>query len=354
MIGRVRSAALGVALALGLMLALGGTGCLMPRYLGQAVHGQFDMLRRARPIDEVIRDPETPARTKVLLAEIDGIREFAGRMGLSTGKNYRNYVEVGPRATVWFVGAAHQLSFKPLRWCFPVAGCFTGLGWFDEEDAVEHRDQLRRKGFDAMARPAGAYSTGGWFHDPITSSMLDDGANAFAELANVVIHESVHATVFVPDQPFFNEGLAEYVGDAMTEVWLVERFGAGAPEIAAWTELQAWRRTRLGRMFAAYQELDAVYKSTRSDADKLAAKTEIIDRLVDELGMWTRPNNASLVELRVYKASTDAFAAVHAACGGDLTRMVKVAGTLTRGDFAKRVADDLGPVLTRLAERCRA
>jgi len=341
-------------LALAVTAAIGASACLMPRYLAQAVHGQLDLLRRARPIDEVIADPETPARTRVLLGEIAGIREFAGRLGLRTGKNYRTYVEVPAEATVWFVGAASPLAFKPLRWCFPVAGCFTGLGWFDQDDAIEHRDQLRRKGYDAMARPAGAYSTGGWFHDPITTSMLDDGGDAFAELANVVLHESVHATVFIPDQPYFNEGLAEYVGDALTDLWLIERFGADAPELTSWHALQAWRRTRMARLFATYSELDDVYKSSQSDAAKLAAKAAIIDHLVDDLGLWTRPNNANLIELRVYKASDDAFAKVHAACGGDLRRMLKVAHTLGRGDFAKRVTDDLGPVLTVLEARCRA
>jgi predicted aminopeptidase len=340
-----------LALTAALALALTG-GCLMPRYLGQAIHGQLDLLHRARPIDEVIADPETPARTRVLLGEIAGIREFAGRRGLRTGKNYRSYVEVAPEATVWFVGAADPLAFRPLRWCFPIAGCFTGLGWFDQEDAIDHRDQLRRKGYDAMARPAGAYSTGGWFHDPITSSMLDDGPDAFAELANVVLHESVHATVFIPDQPYFNEGLAEYVGDALTDEWLALRFGADAPELERWQEVQAWRRSRMARLGAAYQELDELYKGDRPKADKLKQKEAIIDALVADLGLWTRPNNASLVELRVYKASYDAFAKVHAACGHDIRRMLGLAGKLGRGDFPKRLADDLGPVLTLLQERC--
>jgi predicted aminopeptidase len=318
------------------------------------VYGQLDLLRRARPIEEVIADPETPPRTRVLLGEIEGIREFAGRRGLRTGKNYRTYVEVAPEATVWFVGAADPLSFRPRRWCVPIAGCFTGLGWFEYEDAIEHRDQLLRAGYDAMARPAGAYSTGGWFHDPITSSMLDDGKDAFAELANVVLHESVHATVFIADQPYFNEGLAEYVGDALTDEWLAERFGPDAPELASWDDLQAWRRTRMARLFATYQELDELYKSEKSKADKLKAKAAIIDKLVADLGLWTRPNNASLVEMRVYKASYEAFARVHAACGHDIRRMMTLAGKLGRGDFPKRLADDLGPVLTLLEQRCAA
>ena len=340
-------------LALAAFLAL-TSSCLMTRYLAQGAHGQLEMLGKAEKIEDVIKDPTTPTRTAMLLAAIPEIRKYGQTYGLSIKHNYKHYVWLGRPAAVWFVGAADPLAFKPLRWCFPVAGCFTGLGWFSYEDAIEHRDQMRRKGYDAMARPAGAYSTGGWFHDPITSSMLDDGRDAFAELANVVLHESVHATVFIPDQPYFNEGLAEYVGDAMTDRWLVDRFGADAPEIASWQEVQAWRRTRMARLFAAYTELDELYRSERTDADKLTAKAAIIDRLVADLGLWTRPNNASLVELRVYKASYDAFAKVHAACGGDLRHMMKVAGSLKRGDFPKRIADELGPVLTLLEQRCAA
>ena len=333
-------------------VAAGAGGCLMPRYLGQAVHGQLDLLRRARPIDEVLDDPETPARTRVLLGEIAGIREWGARRGLRMGRNYRTYVEVSPEATVWFVGASDPLAFKPLRWCFPIAGCFTGLGWFDQDDALEHRDQLRRRGYDAMARPAGAYSTGGWFPDPITSSMLDDGPHAFAELANVFLHESVHATVFIPDQMFFNEGLAEFVGDVLTDEWLAERFGPDAPELTRWQQVQTWRRTRMARLFATYQELDELYKSKKSREDKLEEKAAIIDKLVADLNMWTRPNNASLVELRLYKASYDTFAKVHEACGKDVGRMLKLAAGLKKADFPERLASDLSKPLGLLERRC--
>lgn len=328
-------------------------GCLMPRYLAQAAAGQLDLLSRARPLDEVIADPTTPERTRILLAEIPGIKAFGARQGLTTGRSYTKYVEVPASGTVWFVGAAPPLSFEARSWCFPIAGCFTGLGWFDEAEALRHRDQLVRDGWDAMARPAGAYSTGGWFPDPVVSSMLSPDDDAHAALANVLLHESVHATVLVPDQMYFNEGLAEYVGDALTDVWLVERFGAGSAERAAWTAAQAERRTRVDRSFAAYQELDALYRSRRPDADKLAAKAAIIDRLVEDLALWQRPNNASLVELRLYKAHYDGFARVHAACG-DAPAMVAAADTLRRGDFAERLQEDLTPVLELMIERCRA
>jgi predicted aminopeptidase len=329
-------------------------GCLMPRYLAQAAHGQLDLLARARPLDEVIADPSVPLRTRVLLAEVDGLKAFATRMGLTPGKAYRKYVVVPYSGTVWFVGAAPPLSFEPRKWCFPIAGCFTGLGWFDEQEALRHRDELRRAGWDAMARPAGAYSTGGWFPDPITSSMLsNDDTTAYADLANVVLHESVHATVFIPDQMFFNEGLAEYVGDVMTDLWLIERFGKDSAELTAWKADQAKRRQRMERTLVTYDDLAKLYASDRTPADKLAAKAKIIDKLVEDLALWERPNNANLVELRLYKASYDGFARVHAACG-DIRRLVASARRLKASDFTKSLEEDLSRVLARIQAGCQA
>jgi len=336
--------------ALAALAALAG-GCMMPRYLAQASYGQFDLLARARPIRDVVIDPETPERTRVLLSAVPAILDYGARRGLEIRRNYRNYAEVDAGAAVWFVGAAPRLSFEPRKWCFPIAGCFTGLGWFEEEEALAHRAQLERDGWDAMARPAIAYSTGGWFPDPVLSSMLSDDDDAWAELANVLLHESVHATVFVPDQPFFNEGLASYVADTMTDDWLVATFGATSPERTGYQADEARRQARISRLLIAYDELDRLYRSTLADRDKLARKRAIIDRAVLDLGLRTRPNNASLVELRVYRASGDGFARAHAACG-DLTRLMDAAKQLRRRDFAQDLDENLGPVLTKLATRC--
>lgn len=329
--------------------ALAG-GCLMPRYLAQAAHGQLDLMTRARPIEDVIDDPSVPIETRLLLEEVVGIKAFGAAHGLDTSKNYKKYVEV-PGAAVWFVGASRPLAFQARRWCFPIAGCFTGLGWFEREDAIEHREQLRRDGWDAMARPAGAYSTGGWFPDPIVSSMIDSDVAPYAELANVLFHESVHATVLVPDQMFFNEGLAEAVGDALTDLWLVERFGPDSAEQRAWTDVQAWRRVRTDRQFAAYQELDALYESDATDDAKRARKAEIFERLRVDLGHFRPLNNAHLIELRLYKASYGLFQETLAACGGPKA-MLAAAGRLGGGDFAKTLDEELAPVLAKVRAHC--
>lgn len=335
-----------------LALVAGLSGCLMTRYLAQAAHGQLYLIGHARPIKEVIADPDVDMRTRVLLAQIPAIKAYGAAHGLNTRHNYNTFVDLPRNAAVWFVGASDPVSFKARKWCFPIVGCFAGLGWFDEDDAVRHRKQLEAAGYDAIARPAGAYSTGGWLPDPVLSSMLEDGDDALPELFNVIIHESVHATVLVPDEPFFNESFAEYVADTMTDQWVVEEFGEGSPEQVMWLLDQAVRRARTARLGAAHDELAAVYDSDRPRDAKLAEKAKIIDGVVADLKLARRPNNASLIEMQVYNAGAAAHARAHAACG-DLRRLVETARTLRRKDFMKDLQEDLSPIADLLARRCK-
>ncbi len=343
-----------------MLLACAAGGCLMPRYLAQASYGQLDLLRRAVPLEDAIADPDLPLVIRELLAEVPGIKAWARAAGLSVTDNYNTYVDLDRDYAVYFVGAAPPLSMKPRRWCFPIAGCFTGLGWFDEDDALHFRDQLIAAGWDAMARPASAYSTGGWFPDPLLSTMLPDGdprtadeASGFADLANVVIHESVHATVLVPDQMFFNEGVAEYVGDALADQLLVERHGEASPVVVAYRAGLARGRARSVRMLQTYKELEALYAGSEPDAVKLTRKAAIIDALVADLGIppRRRPNNATLVEVRLYTASYEGFAEVHRTCGS-LSALIAAGKRLGRGDFTEKLQEDLGPVLVRMKALC--
>ena len=330
---------------------LSSTGCLMTRYLAQAGAGQLELLAKARPLEEVVADNDTPLRTAMLLAEIPAIKQYGRSYGLKIKRNYNSYSSLGRPAAVWFVGAADPVAFKPLKWCFPIVGCFAGLGWFDEDDGVKHKLELEEMGYDAIVRPASAYSTGGWFPDPVLSTMLGGGDDAFPELANVILHESVHATVLVPDQPFFNESLASYVADTLTDHWIADRFGRGSPEELAWTLGQATGVHRTARLLAAYTELKTLYDGPLPRAQKLTRKAVIIDALVEDLRMRRRPNNASLTEARVYNGGAAALIDAHRACG-DLRKMIEASKTLTRKDFSKTLQDDLVPIGKIIGQRC--
>jgi predicted aminopeptidase len=341
------------ALAVALALAGALPGCLYTRYISQAAAGQLDLLGRARPLEEVVADRDTPLRTAMLLAEIPAIKQFGRSYGLTIRRNYRTYSDLGRPAAVWFVGAADPLAFKPRKWCFPIAGCFAGVGWFDEDEAVKFKLALEDEGLDAIVRPASAYSTGGWFPDPVLSTMLGGGDDALPYLANTILHESVHATVLVPDEPFFNESFASYVADALTDHWLGHRFGPGSPEELAWNLGQAFHYPRIARTNLTYEALKAVYASNRSRDAKLAEKARIIDELVADLHLRKRPNNSTLTESRVYNGGAAPILAAHRACG-DIQALIAAGKTLRRRDFGKDLQDDLTPITQVLAARCRA
>lgn len=342
-----------VVVALLVVVAATGTGCLYISYVAQGAYGQFDLLARSKKIEDVIADPDTPLRVALLLGEIPSIKAYGRSYGLKIRKNYVRYTSLGRPAAVWFTAAADPVAFRPRRWCFPIVGCFAGLGWFNEDDAVAFKLKMEAAGYDALVRPAAAYSTGGWFPDPVLSTMLGGGDDALPELANVILHESVHATVLVKDQPFFNESLASYVADALTDTWIQIRFGAGSPEDVAWTLGQALQLPRVARLLAAYKALKTVYESGQSRESKLTAKAAIIDELVVDLKMRKRPNNASLTEVRVYNGGAAPLLVAHRACG-DLRSLVEAAKTLKRSDFKTPLEDDLTGVGQLLSQRCVA
>src|SRR5690606_34569810 len=141
-------------------------------------------------------------------------------------------------AATWVVSACESLSFKPKQWRFPIVGSFTYLGWFDHPSAEEYAEELRKEGWDVDVRGAAAYSTLNWFRDPVLSTMIPRGKHDVGSLVNVVLHESVHATIYLKDQAYFNESLASFVADRMTFDYLSEKYGETSEEWKAFLEVE--------------------------------------------------------------------------------------------------------------------
>ncbi len=215
------------------------TGCAGLGYLLQAGKGQLEISNRAKPIDEVLKDERTPPRLKALLARIPEIKSFGERHGLKATSNYTEYVDLKRPAAVWVVSASEPLKFEPRRWSFPIVGSFTYLGWFDRKSAEEFGEELRKEGLDVYVRGASAFSTLGWFRDPVLSTMIGSGDTALGELANVVLHESVHATFYLKHQSYFNESLASFVADRMTPQYLASAPLVTRAEVDSYVEAEA-------------------------------------------------------------------------------------------------------------------
>jgi len=341
------------AAALIALASLLGTGCMGARYLPQAVGGQLALMTGSRRLGRVIADPETPPATAALLAEVPEIRAFGAARGLTPGRSYRRYVDLHREHAVWVVSGSRPLAFEPKVYWFPIAGSFAAVGWFSEARAERHVARLERRGWDADAFGADAYSTGGWFRDPVVSTMLAPGPAAAGTLANVLLHESVHATVLVPGQTAFDESLATFVADELSLEYLAERFGPASAELEAYRAADAAWRARLARLLDAYAALAALYASDRPEAEKLREKAALLGALTRELALERPANNATLLGVKLYGTGTAELGELLAACGRDWRRFLAAVGSLRPRDFPAPQTEDFAPVIEALVSwRC--
>jgi predicted aminopeptidase len=328
----------------GLFLML--SGCSTMEYLWQAGRGQLSILNKARPLDEVIRDETTPTRIRALLEEVPRVKSFGERFGMKPTRNYEAYVKLDRDAVVYVVSACAPLKFEPKEWKFPIVGGFPYLGWYERSDADRYGEKLRAENFDVDVRGASAYSTLGWFHDPILSTMIIPGDEAAGELAEVVLHESLHATVYVNHQAFFNESLASFVSEGLTPLYLAETRGKDSGEEKKYRSGLDWQTKYYARMHEAYEALDVVYKSADPDEAKLAKKTAILDKLKTDVKWRTgRPlNNATLIGFREYGGNRGTFDRLFERCAKDWPRFIKALHEIQPTDFPENQTKDLSGV----------
>lgn len=266
----MRSSLQRVAIAL-LVLALSACAA-SPGYYWQAASGQFELWRKATPVDQLLARPDTPDALRQRLKRVSGMRSFASReLGLPDNDSYRSYADLERRAVVWNVVAAPALSMQTKQWCFWVAGCVGYLGYFSEEGAQAYAKRLRDEGMDVYVGPVPAYSTLGWFDDPVLNTFIDWSD---AELAGLIFHELAHQLIYAPGDTEFNESFAVSVEEAGVQRWLAQQ-GKTAPA----------RDETIQQDFAAlvtkYRDLlAALYaRSDLNDTAKLAHKGELIAQM---------------------------------------------------------------------------
>src|SRR6185503_15692404 len=244
------------ALALAALLAL-CAGCESIAYYGQAIGGHLSIVAQARPVDAWLADADTPAELKAHLEAARRIREFAsGTLHLPKNGSYTKYADLGRRFVVWNVFAAPRFSVEPRQECFPFTGCVSYRGFFSEEAAQRHAARLRREGHDVYVGGVLAYSTLGWFDDPLLSTFI---AYPESQVARLIFHELAHQVAYARDDTTFNESFAVVVEDEGVRRWL-ESQGRGA-ELAAFHAAQARKRELADRIKQTRERLAAVYKS---------------------------------------------------------------------------------------------
>ncbi|MDR1352328.1 MAG: aminopeptidase [Treponema sp.] len=335
-----------IPLALSLALVLGGMALFSGCYTLKQGTAMLGYLRRAVPL-ETLESPggfgpaEDAEQNRAFAGRVRDIRAFAtGELGLRETKNYTRYVQIYRDYLAAVVSAAAKDSFTRHEWWFPVVGQVPYKGFFDPADARKEAEKLAKKGLDVWVRGVDAFSTLGWFRDPLYSYMRDYPAHRIAEL---LIHELLHATVYLKGQSQFNEELAEFVGREGARLYIISRFGEGSEEYRVMADNEADSAAFLDFIRELIAELDALYRGAAPREEKLERKEAIIAAFQERFDAEyenrfrrdnyrgfskLKLNNAYLELYRLYYGESSFYEDLYAKSGRDLRAFIAAAKAL--------------------------
>ena len=323
------------------------SGC----YYGHLAVGQTELLLARRGVADVLADPETSDELRERLLLVDRARSFASQLGLAVGGQYTSYVPwPGDRVLTTLVASEPgRVEARPFH--FPIVGHVPYKGFFDIERAEAEAERLRAEGLDTCLIPVAAYSTLGWFDDPLTDPMLQGGDGRLVE---TVIHELVHSTVFLKNQPDFNEGVANFVGQEASV-----RFFADQPQRERERRAEVSDARRLAaEMLALREAVRDLYEREELPAERERQRRQIEadsrGRLADlpletrdaaQLAQRVRLNDACLALRGTYSADTERHAELLGRLEGDLPRFIDRLRRVAEEDDPRTAffADDGGP-----------
>lgn len=332
-----------------LVTLFGLTGCQSARFYYQASRGQIEVLRRQVPVKPLLKDPQVDPTLKKQLIKIQELREFAGDfLKMPSSGYYEQYADLGRSHVVWNVFAAEEFSTEAKTWWYPLVGRLKYQGYFRKEMASQYADALRAQGLDVHVGPVSAYSTLGWFRDPILNTWA-----AFEEtgLAELVFHELAHRRLFIRGDTDFNEAFATATARIGVRRWLQAH---GRLQDLKHYEQQLKReeslsvavrstRTRLERIYAqsrigtstnaasASPPLDAIRKQKRELMEQLQRS---FPQVFTEV-----PNNAWLAQIDTYERLVPGFERLHDRSGSDLELYFSAVKNLGRMPTAKRLEE---------------
>lgn len=246
--------------------------------------GQMKIVWNARPVKEFLEDPQFPDSLKDRLRLIDVIRKYAiDSLGLKDTENYKTMYDQRGEEVMWVVTACEPFHLRPKMWDFPVVGSVPYKGFFSKEKAQAEARKLKEQGYDVSIRNPGGWSTLGWFTDPILSNMLDRGDG---DLASLIIHEMVHATLWVPDSVEFNENLASFIADTASYDFLKFEYGDSSKEYRQYVYEDQDYRKLSAHVLRGANKLDSVYESMNEQLpidDKKKIKEDFIRKIVTNM-----------------------------------------------------------------------
>lgn len=282
--------------------------------------GQLHIVWNARPVAEYLADPSFPDSLKQKLLLIAEARQYAiDSLGLNDTRNYTTMYDQQGKEIMWVVTASEPFQLKAKEWEFPVLGAVPYKGFFELERAMAEKQKLESEGWDVNVRNPGGWSTLGWFTDPILSNML---SRSEGNLVSLIIHEMVHATIFVKDSVDFNENLASFIGDRGAEQFLASKYGKNSEPYLQFIQEDKEFNQYVDHILRGCDYLDSVYSAIADKPvdEKRVIKEASIRRIMEAVDTLTfealirptdkhtvLPNNAYFMSFRRYQSKQDVF-----------------------------------------------
>jgi len=318
-------------------------GCSDFSYYNQCVIGHLDLLAKRKDIVELIKDPSTAEDLRQVLQRVVLMRDFASQqLGLPDNASYRSYADLERPYAVWNVVATPEFSLTPKTWCFPVAGCVSYRGYFNQDAAKEQGELLRQSGHDTYVYGVPAYSTLKWFDDPVLNTFC---RNPAPYVAGMIFHELAHQVVYIKDDTSFNEAFAKTVELEGVKRWLeqegrsdeAEAYAANFQRDEAVIELILESRRQLQQLYSTPLEPVVMREQKNALLEDLTVRYRNLQQQWDgykgfERWFTSGLNNAKLASISTYRAEVPAFQQLLRELGHDLPRFyqaVKALGGLS-------------------------
>ena len=321
-----------ILLQIFILIPLAGCGNVL--YLSRLGWHQSFITFHSVPVEEILKDESMNAQWKEKIAFVQEVKSFGeGKLGLKKTKSYSKFFEMKD-PILYVVTASEKDRLQLYSWNFPITGRVTYKSFFAKEGVLKEKQFLEGKGLDTFVQRAGTYSTLGWLKDPIFSSMMEWNHVA---LANLILHEMTHTTVYFKDETDFNEQLATFIGNRGAIDFLIEKYGIGSKEVAEAIHVQEDDLLFSRWVDQACQRLSTYYAKEISRDEKLRGREEIFRSIKEEFreikvrfktdcykDFEKRDlNNAVLLAYRRYIHRLERFEVLYESMGKDLKRVVE-------------------------------
>jgi len=299
------------------------SNCKLISYGVQQGVGQLHIVRNSRPISEIMKDSNFPDSIKKKLLLVEEIKKFAiDSLGLNPSKNYNSFYDQKGQPILWVAVGCEAYKMKAYTWKFPVVGRVPYKGYFNKEDAVKEAEKLKEDGYDSRVGTVSAWSTLGFFRDPILSDMLDQSEG---QIARLIIHELTHSTLYVKGDAQFSENLATFIGDEGAKFYLQQKYGTASFQYKEYIGELSDVEKFASHILKGSEMLDSLYKSFKpelTDSLKKEQKFKLIQQIMNDLdtinfyvpSKFTRlqnsknlPNNAFFIGYVTYHKEQNFF-----------------------------------------------